>query len=1157
MEDFIYIDKNVYLNILILFLKNLKDYLIRIGVLKVIFCFCIILFSIIFAKRKNKKKKKINIYLRLIKKKNKSTGFLNSSKSNLTNKGIPNKYFSKSCEDRKIEEIKNGFYYLTYSSHIFDLKTINRIELCNVCEENIYSFIFHKKNIFECVLCRNKCHIECAPNSNLMSCKTSVFFKNKHKFIKLRNYSWNNKCDICKKKFYFFSFYAFVKQYVYKCIWCNKYFHLKCLTRNSTKKKAKDEKLNKSICTYGNNKYILYPYQLSVKENILIDYLVHFYNKINEFEIKNDDLVLNYTINDFNRFHKNEKSIFENIVQFSNKKNNPNELLCFDYINNLKFFLNTKNKKKYIVSVNLNFLLNFFPVHIPIYEIKSNKKFLLIFVNVKSGGQIGKNLYQELLMYFNPIQIINIKSEKNVLSVLNMFKEMLYLKKIILLICGGDGTISIFIDTLIKFFLREKIFFVKEKNKYITNKNKDSMSITEKMKLNKDVLRKKWNSNNDIQLSKSFNNIIKENNEINAIDNSYKENINTYVDTDLNRKRKENYNMEEKYLNGKRNDNINTINNNSDVHNNNLNNNSNSNLNKNIINNNTNNRIYNHKKLNFSEKKKIEKESYDNIVEKSFQNEYSLGYELNKNDILMHNYKAEGKENSYLSSTSMESENGYNNSSSFYKKKNKRNKEVNIENDKKQKKNFKKNINKIKDNFNKEDIGLNEINEGNHNDVKGDKTIKNSDNKHDSNNSGNNDRINYNKSEKNRDYINDKNITSFGQNDNELQKENGNDSLDSYISTTPICIMPLGTGNDLSISLGWGNEYNSDLFFYLNKIKYSKNELVDVWNMKGYDLNNNLILNNSFINYFDIGIIARLALHFDNIRKKFPHFFNSRIGNKILYGEVGLRDFCFNTYKYKLNKNIKIYCDGKKVNIDENLESVCIINIPYFLGGIKIWKDDELEKNYYSDIEREKKKKKLFKKGDKSSTDYFNDSSDSYSSSDLFRGYDEIYNKLNTNKIHTKMKKNMQKKYTCKYSDEDVCSELKKSEIINKDKKKFKNNKNDNISDYGNIYKSYRLDFYKQKKVHQKYRKQKINDKIIEVIGFRNIFHLFQVQIGISKAIKLCQGSEIIVKINRKFIQNRNKIYFQYDGEPGFLNIHKLHFTHKCQCLFLSPKAII
>lgn len=239
MEDFAYIDKNVYINILLVFIKKIKDYIVGIGILKILFCVCIILLSIFIAKRKNKKKKKIHVYLQLNRKKNNSTKVSNSSKkSTISNEDeISQKNLSKISDNGKLEEISNGYYHLTYTSHIFNLKTINRIELCNVCEENIYSFFFHKKNIFECIMCRNKCHIECAPNSNLMSCKTSVFFKNKHKFIKLRNCSWNDKCDICDQKFYFFSLYTLLKRHIYKCIWCNKYFHLRCLIKNSYKKK--------------------------------------------------------------------------------------------------------------------------------------------------------------------------------------------------------------------------------------------------------------------------------------------------------------------------------------------------------------------------------------------------------------------------------------------------------------------------------------------------------------------------------------------------------------------------------------------------------------------------------------------------------------------------------------------------------------------------------------------------------------------------------------------------------------------------------------------------------------------------------------------------------------------------------------------------------
>ncbi|KOB85032.1 hypothetical protein PFDG_00439 [Plasmodium falciparum Dd2] len=527
MEDFAYIDKNVYINILLVFIKKIKDYIVGIGILKILFCVCIILLSIFIAKRKNKKKKKIHVYLQLNRKKNNSTKVSNSSKkSTISNEDeISQKNLSKISDNGKLEEISNGYYHLTYTSHIFNLKTINRIELCNVCEENIYSFFFHKKNIFECIMCRNKCHIECAPNSNLMSCKTSVFFKNKHKFIKLRNCSWNDKCDICDQKFYFFSLYTLLKRHIYKCIWCNKYFHLRCLIKNSYKKKkiikedenVVDTQKMKNLCTYGNNEYILYPYQLTIKENVLIDFLISAYNKVQENDIKLDDIFLSYTLNDFYNLEKKfKKDMIEPIEHFpSYKFRSVNDLLYFDYVNHFKSFRNIKKKKKKkIIQIHLNFLLNFFPVHLPIYHIKSNKTFLLIFVNVKSGGQTGKNLYQELLMYFNPIQIINIKNEKNVLNALNMFKQMFYLKKIILLICGGDGTISIFIDTLIKFFLKqnsnnenkEQVQKNEQVNKepILDNKNKTTSSnkttflnktltnITEKIRYNKDLLKKKW-----------------------------------------------------------------------------------------------------------------------------------------------------------------------------------------------------------------------------------------------------------------------------------------------------------------------------------------------------------------------------------------------------------------------------------------------------------------------------------------------------------------------------------------------------------------------------------------------------------------------------------------------------------------------------------------
>ncbi|SBT87959.1 diacylglycerol kinase, putative [Plasmodium malariae] len=1412
MEDFAYVDKNVYINVLMLLLKKTKEYFIGIGILKLLFCVCIICISIFFAKRKNKKKRKINIYLQLNESgctNGEDVVVLDYNKRSTTKEeaGLKERS-SKLCEYVKVHEKKNHFYRLSYSSHVFDLRTINRIELCNVCNENIYAFIFFKKNIFECIMCRNKCHIECAPNCNLMSCKTSVFFKNKHKFIKVRNNLWNNKCSICNKKFSFFSLYIFIKRYIYKCIWCNKCFHVKCVNKHFSKRRIKDAKNEHKniVCTYNNNKYLLYPYEVFIKENVLIDFLIHAYNKVTEEETKKDDILFSY--NSLNNYGMdqidNKKKIVEKredmmMMPHKTLAKDTKELLYFDYVINplkkLKRYKNVNCKKKnIIIPVHINFILNFFPIHLPIYQVRSSKKFFLIFVNVKSGGQTGKNLYQELLMHFNPIQIISIRNQKNVLNALNMYKEMFYLNKVILLLCGGDGTISIFVDTLIKFFSSQLVYDSKKekkKNTHVGNTNeniffirglflnKTIKNIKEKLKHNKDMLRKKWNNKGNTQMNKDSN--------IFSIRESEEKTIKT-DDSTMNERRTEDVLLFRDHPRAHKGEHL-TISGecvgsrsayyspaaplvsstssahaafsavnyfHSDVHNNDiidevgrgtpnaganmdintdLNSDMNSDMNSGMnsgmncginrgINSGMNSEVisglnsdlsidlkndlnnldkwkkrnkYNYilKKLKkFKKKSTKEEDICRESTIKSFPNGNSMTDNCKSSNPLIYRKKEENNGDSYLSTKGVENERMYKNilyhdykektastcfstktglnetSVSYYRegeeifsayinnvngtnncnrcynsicdkcrvnkddhlgnennnKGNNHNGKENVKNASEQRKYIKKNKNKTKESLHIKEVPY--ANDSDNNSVyKIDNGYKIIVRKRDGETRVVGDQYNCSKKE-----VVCSTQTEEGKGQGlelelgqeiklgeevKLVKEKKGEkrkkkklSLESCISNTPIGILPLGTGNDLSISLGWGSGYNNGLFFYLNKIKNSKNELVDIWNIKGYDLDKNIILNNSFINYFDIGIISRLALHFDNIRKKFPHFFNSRIGNKILYGEIGFRDFFFNTYKYKLNENIKIYCDGKKINIDEDLESVCLINIPHFLGGVKIWKEDELEKNYYSDVEREQQHRgegeeedgnedvdvdiiddidtdgdiDMHDKVDKKKKAKLKLSSNKVSSLgcpkhihdyDSFSYNDDVRAERHSRSCHPKLNKNIDNSYRAgkkgvtkrcayKYYDkhEYALPELKKNyESIKKQEKKSEDNeespKNDKPLDCSNIYKSYRLDFYKQKKGQQKFRKQRTDDKVIEVIGFRNMFHLVQVQIGMSKAIKLCQGSDIVVKIDKKFIESKNKMYFQYDGEPAFLNIHKLHFTHKCQCLFLSPKTPI
>ncbi|VTZ68525.1 diacylglycerol kinase, putative [Plasmodium chabaudi chabaudi] len=1294
MENFAYIDKNVYINILILILKNLKDYLLGIGIFKIIFCLFIIVLSIIFAKRSKKKKKKINVYLQI----NRNNTKHNESVIN-DEKTLYNDEEKTNDHHKEEKEIENEPYHITHSSHVFDLKFISTTELCNVCNDNIYAFIFNKKNIFECVICKNKCHIECAPNSNLMSCKNSIFFKNKHKFIKIKNSLWNDKCDICNKKLSYFSFSIYDIKYIYKCIWCNKYFHGKCINKNIRKKinnnNGTSTKNDDLICTYGDNKFLLYPHEIFVKEKYLLYFLMQSYQKTNKTQIQKDDILLSYNETQLENYICEDELVVEKeIGKFSIQileSDKNRELVHFNYLSNAKKYLRLINSKvtendnnnnpivdKQNHTIHINTLLNFLPIHIPIYEINSQNKFLLIFVNVRSGGQTGKNLYRELLVYFNPLQIINIENESSVINALNMYKEMLYQKKVIIFLCGGDGTISIFINTLIKFFCnnapfniceekeisspkkiqKKKIYHItgnanKISNKAITLFNKYIMATskvalkkndnnTSKMLLNKERDESKCDSTNNCSDTNQSKQLLENESIYSLIED--KNNMNNECEDDNNNNSKINKIVlnngtniySDLYKNYDDNNFINrgiktdigsdaSLSNesisymspfpNSDSMCNSFRKSINKKYKKKYVNLLENLNIYKDKKEN--DTIYIDHTLNDSHINKSFiekyNNSYSYisGYGSNFIDI----NKPWNNSNSYIYSRSLknnqtnnsskyhedkENEIEYiptetqlhNNNSSYYKENNikndsmkydksssdevhsnyhqddessdtsesldeeeiiqKKNKEtqtktkkwlkyISKESEKIHNKFIKRNISKIQERFNlnksQEDESDNSLYKF-HKDGKNKYKI-----------------INKKKHEQS-DSINDTNSTI----------SNNKYTVRSYIANTPLAIMPLGTGNDLCISLGWGKSYINNISLYLNKIENSKNQLADVWSIKAYDLGNNIVLNNTFINYFDIGLISRLALHFDNIRKQFPHFFNSRLGNKLLYGEIAVRDFFFNTYKYKLNKHIKLYCDGKRVKADHDLESICFINIPYILGGRKIWKDDNLQYCYYSDIE---------KGYDKNETDQIKDKKKSKKKAKKVKKKNIHNNKSTNTQIYTCDNNYENNSYTQSlkniknesHSDDDInvqreisksCSYKYPEQIMHEGMKENIKHIDDetNTTDYSNIYKPHKSYLYKRKKNSQVFKKQQIDDKLIEVFGIKDMVHLVQIQFGLSAPIKLCQGHELFIKISKKFIRN-NKMYFQYDGEPVFLKIHKLHFTHKCQCLFLSPKSPI
>uniref|UniRef100_A0A8C5BY81 Diacylglycerol kinase n=1 Tax=Gadus morhua TaxID=8049 RepID=A0A8C5BY81_GADMO len=130
-----------------------------------------------------------------------------------------------------------------------------------------------------------------------------------------------------------------------------------------------------------------------------------------------------------------------------------------------------------------------------------------------------------------------------------------------------------------------------------------------------------------------------------------------------------------------------------------------------------------------------------------------------------------------------------------------------------------------------------------------------------------------------------------------------------------VTILPLGTGNDLSNTLGWGSGYAGEIAVeqVLRNILDAEVVKMDRWKVqvasKGLYFRKPKVL--SMNNYFSVGPDALMALNFHTHREKTPSFFSSRILNKL-------------------------ELDGERVRLP-SLEGVIVCNIGYWGGGCRLW----------------------------------------------------------------------------------------------------------------------------------------------------------------------------------------------------------------------------
>lgn len=213
----------------------------------------------------------------------------------------------------------------------------------------------------------------------------------------------------------------------------------------------------------------------------------------------------------------------------------------------------------------------------------------------------------------------------------------------------------------------------------------------------------------------------------------------------------------------------------------------------------------------------------------------------------------------------------------------------------------------------------------------------------------------------------------------------------------PIATMPLGTGNNIPFSFGWGKRNpgtdSQSVKLFLKKVKDAKEMKIDSWhilmrmrapkegsyeplaplnlphslhafqrvsptderNEEGYHT-----FRGGFWNYFSMGMDAQVSYAFHSERKKNPEKFKNQFVNQTTYAKLSCTQgwFCASLMhpssrniaqlaKVKIMKKPGQWID---LRIPRSIRSIVCLNLPSFSGGLNPWGRPSKQKLHLRDL---------------------------------------------------------------------------------------------------------------------------------------------------------------------------------------------------------------